>query len=80
MHKGEPTYAAEARKAGYRYRLLGEAAASGQPTPEEVVKTWIDEPIHRENFLGKFSEIGVGYAISEKEVPFWMVFLAQPAQ
>jgi uncharacterized protein YkwD len=80
LHKGEPTYAGEARKAGYRYRLLGEAAASGQPTPEEVVKTWIDEPIHRENFLGKFAEIGVGYAISDKEVPFWMVFLAQPAQ
>jgi uncharacterized protein YkwD len=79
LQKGSATYATEARQAGYRYRLLGEAAASGQPTPEEVVKSWIDEPIHRENFLGKFSEIGAGYAISEKQVPFWMVFMAQPA-
>ena len=78
LHKGEATYAAEARQAGYRYRLLGEAAASGHPTPEEAVKSWIDEPIHRENFLGKFSEIGAGYALSKEQVPFWMVFLAQP--
>jgi uncharacterized protein YkwD len=78
LQKGEKSYAARPRAAGYRYRLLGEAAASGQPTPEEAVKSWLDEPVHRENFLGKFFEIGVGYAPSKIGVPFWMVFLAQP--
>ncbi len=66
--KPPPSYAAEALKTGYRARLLGEAAASGQPTPEEVVKTWIDEPIHRENFLGKFTEIGAGYALGKERL------------
>jgi uncharacterized protein YkwD len=78
LQKGQKTYAAKAREAGYRYRLLGEAAASGQPTPAEAVQDWLVQQVHRENFLGKFSEIGVGYATSDKGVPFWMVFLAQP--
>ena len=80
LSKDGSSHAAEVRQAGYRYRLLGEAAGAGQTTPEEAVKTWLDEPYHRENFLGKFSEIGAGYAVSEKGVPFWMVFLAVPAQ
>jgi uncharacterized protein YkwD len=78
LQKGEKSYLNRPRVVGYRYRLLGEAAASGQATPEDAVQDWLKEPIHRENFLGRFSEIGVGYATSEQGVPFWMVFLAQP--
>jgi uncharacterized protein YkwD len=78
LGKAKPTYAERVRQAGYRYRLLGEAAASGQPTPDEAVQSWLDSPRHQENFLGKFTSIGVGYATSDKEVPFWVVFLAQP--
>jgi len=78
LDKGETSYAAEIRQAGYRFRLLGEARASGQTTPEEAVKTWLDDPYNRENFLGRFSEIGAGYAATEKGVTFWMVFLAVP--
>jgi uncharacterized protein YkwD len=80
LGKAESTYAARVREAGYRYQLLGEAAASGQLTPGQVVEDWLDSPVHRENFLGKFREIGVGYATSGKGVSFWVVFLAQPAK
>jgi uncharacterized protein YkwD len=45
-----------------------------------VAEDWLDSPTHRENMLGKFSEIGVGYATSEKQIPFWVVFVAQPAR
>jgi uncharacterized protein YkwD len=78
LQKGEKSYLDRVRAVGYRYRLLGEAAASGQATPEDAAQDWLKEPVHRENFLGKFFEIGVGYATSDKGVPFWMVFLAQP--
>jgi uncharacterized protein YkwD len=80
LRKGETTYAAQVRQGGYRYRLLGEAAASGQSLPDQVAEDWLDNPVHRENLLGKFSEIGVGYATTEKGIPFWVVFVAQPAK
>jgi uncharacterized protein YkwD len=78
LQKGEKTYFDRARAAGYRYRFMGQAAASGQATPGDVVRDWLQESIHRDNLLGKFSDIGVGYAISQTGVPFWMVFVAQP--
>jgi uncharacterized protein YkwD len=78
LDKGETSYAAEVRQAGYRFRLLGEARGSGQPTPVEAVKSWLDDPYNRENFLGRFSDIGTGYAVTEKGLSFWMVFLAVP--
>jgi uncharacterized protein YkwD len=76
----EPSSVDRVRQAGYRFLRLGMAAASGQPKADEVVRTWLDSPSHRENFLGEFSEIGVGYATSQKDVPFWTVFLGQPAR
>lgn len=66
-------------QAGYRFSRLGEAAATGQPSGDEVAKTWLGSPAHRDNFLGKFSEIGVGYATNARGIPFWAVFLAEPA-
>jgi uncharacterized protein YkwD len=65
---------------GYRFLRLGEAAASGQTSADAVVKTWLDSPPHREQFLGPFTEIGVGFANTDKGVPVWTVFLAEPAR
>jgi uncharacterized protein YkwD len=76
----EPSTAERLRDVGYRFRRLGESAAYGQPSAEEVVRTWLEMPGHRENFLGAFSDVGVGYATSDKGVPFWTVVLAQPAR
>jgi uncharacterized protein YkwD len=64
---------------GDRFLRLGEAAAKGQPRPDDVVKTWFDSPAEREELLDEFTEIGVGYATTEKEVPVWVVLLAKPA-
>lgn len=76
---GEPTPDKRVQQTGYHFLRLGESAAIGQAAAEDVVKTWFDSPASRENFLGKFSEVGVGYAQSEKGIPFWCVFLAEPA-
>ena len=49
--------------AGYSWNYCGENIAAGQPTPEDVVDTWMASPGHRANILNpNFCDIGVGYA------------------
>ncbi len=41
--------------------VLGENLARGQRTPEEVVRSWLESPSHREAMLGAdFTDLGVG--------------------
>ncbi len=54
------------RQAGYRYSIVAENVAWGQPTPEQVVDAWFNETppndLHRLNILNcKLHDIGVGY-------------------
>ncbi|MDR3632337.1 MAG: CAP domain-containing protein [Isosphaeraceae bacterium] len=65
-------------KAGYRYRRLAEEIASGLDLPEEVVKAWLDRPTDRDNVLGDFADIGVGYAVAKSERAYWCVILGRP--
>lgn len=52
-----------ATRAGYRWRLVGENIAAGQPTPEQVVAEWIDSPHHCANLMDPdFTEMGIGFA------------------
>lgn len=52
---------------GIRYRNAGENIASGQRTPEAVVKAWMNSPGHRANILSpKYGKIGVGYAYTSR--------------
>lgn len=47
---------------GVKYSYAGENIASGQRTPADVMKDWMNSPGHRENILKKnFTKIGVGY-------------------
>lgn len=42
----------------------GENIATGQPSPEEVVKSWLDSPGYRRNMMNPaFTEIGCGVAL-----------------
>ena len=67
-------------KAGYRYRRLAEEIASGVDTPEGVVKAWLERPTDRENALGEFSDVGVGYAIAKSDRTYWCVVFGRPAR
>lgn len=50
----------------------GENIASGQDTPEIVVREWMDSPTHRENILShNFSFVGVGYYVDPSGTPYW---------
>jgi uncharacterized protein YkwD len=49
-------------KEGITYTNAGENIAKGQPTPQEVMKSWMNSPGHRANILSpKFLKLGVGY-------------------
>ncbi|WP_339203698.1 CAP domain-containing protein [Paenibacillus sp. FSL K6-3182] len=44
------------------YSSAGENIAKGQPTPDQVMKDWMNSPGHRANILkSSFTKIGVGY-------------------
>lgn len=64
--------------AGYRFRRIGQASLQGQPTAEEAVQAWLKESGNRESLLGDVKDVGVGYAISEKGIPFWSLLFAVP--
>ncbi|WP_079509415.1 CAP domain-containing protein [Mesobacillus jeotgali] len=60
-----PTYGSPfdmMKKFGISYRSAGENIAMGQPTPEEVVKAWMNSSGHRANILNSsYTHIGVGH-------------------
>lgn len=50
------------KEMGISYRAVGENIAAGQPTPEEVVNSWMNSEGHRANILSDdFEKLGVGY-------------------
>ena len=67
-------------KSGYRFRRLAETTASGMPTAEEAVKNWLGDKMNKEYILGDFREIGTGYGMSPKGVPYWCLILATPGR
>lgn len=57
---------------GITYRNAGENLAAGQPTPQEVVKGWMNSPGHRANILNSsYTHIGVGYAKGGSYGHYW---------
>ncbi|SDB92026.1 spore coat assembly protein SafA/uncharacterized protein, YkwD family [Pelagirhabdus alkalitolerans] len=46
---------------GISYNQAAENIARGQTSPEMVVNDWMNSPGHRDNILGDFTHIGVGY-------------------
>jgi len=46
---------------GIKYNYAGENIAMGHPTPEAVVKAWMESPGHRANIMNRnFGNLGVG--------------------
>ena len=63
-----------------KYAAWGENIASGQASPEEVMKAWMDSPGHRANILNsKFQYIGVGFLYDDHFRTIWsQEFLRKP--
>ena len=70
-----PTYGSAGNmllKFGITWSAWGENIASGQKSPEEVVRQWMNSPSHRENILSpNFALIGVGYCTNSSGKTFW---------
>ncbi|MEK5039913.1 CAP and S-layer homology domain-containing protein [Sporosarcina sp. FSL K6-3457] len=57
----------------YKWTAYGENIATGQLTPEAVVKDWMDSPTHRANIVNnKFTHIGTGYATDASGTTYWV--------
>ncbi len=56
--------------AGYAWTAAGENIAAGQPTPQDVMDTWLASSGHRANILSVgYREIGVGYVHQGDDQP-----------
>jgi uncharacterized protein YkwD len=75
------THAERATRAGYRWRVVGENIAAGQPTPEQVVAGWLKSAAHCANLMDpEFSEMGVAYAAAPWDARgiFWVQLFGAP--
>ncbi len=50
------------QKVGYQYMNAGENLAYGFSTSDQVVTAWMNSLEHRQNILGKYQDVGFGYA------------------
>ena len=59
------------RAEGFR-KSWGENVATGQTSPEQVVREWMNSPTHRRNILDpNFKQMGVGYVTSSSGRSYW---------
>jgi uncharacterized protein YkwD len=79
-HKGSDGSAPADRitDAGYRWRRVGENVAFGRWTPEQLLKGWMESPVHKKNILGSYSQIGVACATAEDGRIYWCVTFGLP--
>jgi uncharacterized protein YkwD len=62
---------------GYTWRTWAENAAAGQPTPADVMNSWINSPGHAANMRnGSVVNIGVAAAQGSNGVTYWVMVLA----
>lgn len=69
------------KRAGYRYRSMGENIAAGQRSPEDAVAGWIRSPDHCANLMNpEFTEMGAALAVNAGSVLglFWTQEFARP--
>ena len=56
------------------YRAAGENIAKGQPSPEDVVRSWMDSKGHRANILnGNYSNVGIEVTEDQSGTLFWVI-------
>lgn len=68
-----------ATRAGYDWSMIGENIARGQDSPRAAVQGWTDSDDHCTNMMnGNFTELGVGYAISNDNTKYWVQLFGKP--
>lgn len=73
------TLADRADEFGYRYLVIGENLAAGQPTVEKVFQDWMNSPGHRANILdSRFTELGIGIRRGGSLGMYWVQEFGRP--
>lgn len=68
---GDGTPGERIRAEGFR-KAWGENVATGQTSPEQVVREWMNSPTHRRNILDpSFSQMGVGQTVASNGRTYW---------
>ncbi|WP_376098930.1 CAP domain-containing protein [Roseomonas sp. CCTCC AB2023176] len=66
------TFTARIEACGFRALGAAENIASGDPTPEAVMRTWLASPAHRRNMEGaEYTHFGVGAARGANGMIYW---------
>jgi uncharacterized protein YkwD len=66
---------------GYEWSYAGENIAAGQPTPEAVVKSWVESPGHCANIMNpSYVHMGVARATGGSYGVYWAQEFGKPAQ
>ncbi len=60
-------------RAGYAWNMAAENIAEGQTTPEQVMAAWMNDPPHRQDIMGPYRNVGVGW-----DNNWWVVDFASP--
>jgi uncharacterized protein YkwD len=76
VDRDQVTPSKRVRKLGYAYRALSLADASGRDDPEALVASWIADG-DKSPLLGRFSDVGVGYATDPRGMPYWTILLGR---
>jgi uncharacterized protein YkwD len=82
-HEGRDGSSAADRvaRAGYRWRSVGENIASGQTTPERVVREWVLSPEHCATLMNPaYTEMGVAYSVNFDSADgiYWAQLFGRP--
>jgi len=68
---GDGTPGERIRAEGYR-NAWGENVATGQTSPEQVVREWMNSPDHRRNIMDpNFTQMGVSYVTASNGRSYW---------
>ncbi len=73
---GTPCYTA-IDETGYAYWSAGENIAAGQNTVARVMEAWMKSTGHRNNILGNYADVGIGYYVSNG-TKYWVQLFATP--
>ena len=65
---------------GFEYSFHGENIATGQATPANVLRSWMNSPGHRSNILNReYTHLGVGLASSAGNRNYWTQKFGRPS-
>jgi uncharacterized protein YkwD len=66
------------QQAGHVYRKISQGTVSGAPTPQAVVQTFMTHTTYKNQVLGDFTQVGVGYATAADGIPYWSILFGVP--